>query len=110
MVQAFFEKDEAAKAEKSTQIAKETVPKYLDTLEKIIKENPTSSGWLFGSKLTYVDLNLYLVVDFMKLFKKENIFDSCPGVEKLTKQVAALPNIASWLEKRPERTFGPPVA
>lgn len=78
-------------------------------MEKTIKDNRADEGWLFGPKLTYVDLNLYLVVDFMKLFKEDGLFDWYPGIEKLMKNVSALPNIAEWLKKRPERK-GPPVA
>lgn len=111
MVKAFFEKNEMTKQELKAQIIKEFVPKYLGTLEKIIKENSAGSGWLFGSKVTYVDLNLYLIVDFVKIFQ-EDVFanGSYAEVEKLTNAVAALPKIAEWLQKRPERTFGPPVA
>lgn len=42
--------------------------------------------------MTYVDLNLYLIVNFMKLFKEENLLDEYPGVKKLTDAVGALPN------------------
>ena len=112
MGKAFWTKpDEASKKELDEQVVKEHIPRYLGTLEKIIKENLAGNGWLFGSKVTYVDLNLYLIVDFMKLFQ-EDIFanGSYAEVEKLTKAVAALPKIAEWLQKRPERTYGPPVA
>lgn len=106
---AFFAKDdekEKAKAE----VIDSFIPKYLGLMEKTIKENAKESGWLFGSKLTYVDLNLYLIVDCMKLFKEENLLDEYPLVKKLTDNVGTLPNIAKWIKERPERTFGPPVA
>lgn len=111
MVRAFFEKDEAKKKAAETEVIENFIPKYLNLMETIIKGNPNPGccGWLFGPKLTYVDLNLYLIVDFMKIFKEENLLEEYPGVKKLTDAVGALPNIAKWIQTRPKRTFGPPV-
>ena len=110
MVKAFFEKNEETKGKMKDEVIKDFIPKYLGLMEKTIKNNTSEGGWLFGSKVTYVDLNLYLVTDFMKEFKEDNLFDEYSGVKKLRDAVAALPNIAQWIKKRPERTFGPPVA
>jgi len=107
MVRAFFEKDEAKKEAMKQEIIQDSIPQQLGNMERRIQENP--AGWLFGTKVTYIDLNLYIIVDFMKLFK-ESALDGYPGVEKLVNSVGALPNIAKWLKNRPERTFGPPVA
>ena len=109
MVRAFFEKDEAKKAEAKADIVNTSIPTYLGYMEKTITSN-SGNGWLFGSKVTYVDLNLLLAVDFMKIFKEDNLLDDYPAVKKLTEAVRSLPNIANWLAKRPKRTFGPPVA
>lgn len=61
--QYFETKKQAMKKE----VIENIIPKYLGIMEKT---NHADEGWLFGPKLTYVDLNLYLVVDFMKLFKR----------------------------------------
>ena len=72
LIKAFFAKDkEAAKKE----VVEDFIPKYLGLMEKTIKGNPVCQDWLFGSKLTYVDLHLYLIVDCMKLFKENNLLD-----------------------------------
>lgn len=109
LLPAFFEEDETKKQAMKKEVIENIIPKYLGIMEKTIKDNHADEGWLFGPKLTYVDLNLYLVVDFMKLFKEDGLFNWYPGIEKLMKNVSALPNIAEWLKKRPE-TKGPPVA
>ena len=109
MARAYFEKDEAKKEEMKAQVVKEFIPKYLTTLERIINDNPAGQGWLFGAKVTYVDLFLYLIVEFMKLFKEDAVAEY-PAVEKCFKAVTELPNVAQWLKERPPRTFGPPVA
>lgn len=108
MAKAFFEKDNAAKERMEREIMKDHIPKYLGLMEKTIEKN--GGDWLFGLKLTYVDLNLYLLVDFMRLFKEGNLLEGYPHVRKTRDAVSALPNIAKWLSERPERTFGPPVA
>jgi len=105
MAREFFEKDDARKKTMKKEIA-ESIPQYLGTMEKKIQGNP--SGWLFGTKVTYIDLYLYLTVDYMKWFN-ENALDGYPGVEKLVNSVANLPNIARWIESRPERTLATPV-
>lgn len=108
LIKAFFAKEDKEAATK--EVVKNVIPKYLGLMEKTIKGNPVCQDWLFGSKLTYVDLHLYLIVDSMKLFKEDNLLDDYPGVERVTSAVGKLPNIVDWVEKRPPRTFGPPVA
>ena len=110
MLKAYFENDRAMKKQLSDEVVEKHIPKYLDLMETIIKNNSTDGIWLFGSTVTYVDLNLYLVVDFMRFFTENNLLDNYPRVEKLTNAVRALPNIAKWIENRPERTYGPPIA
>lgn len=107
LVKAFFAKEKEAA---NKEMVEDFIPKYLGLMEKTIKGNPVCQDWLFGSKLTYVDLHLYLIVDCMKLFKENNLLDDYPEVEKVTTAVGNLPNIAKWIEKRPPRTFGTPVA
>ncbi len=108
MGEAFFEEDEAAKAKLKDEMVGELIPKYLGLMEKTIKTNPKSGGFLFGLGLTYVDLNLSLVIDCMKLFKEE-VFEGFPEVRKNYEAVRNQPRIAEWIKNRPERTFGTPI-
>ena len=109
MVQAFFEEDVAKKAEKNKQLSEKKICMHLEILEKVIKRNPAGGYWLYGPHVTYVDLNLYLLVDFMKIFMKDNFLDSYPGVKRICAEVGTLPQIANWIKSRPEKKFGPPV-
>lgn len=111
MVQAFFEKDEQKKKEREMELIEKKIPNHLKLLEKAVKRNPAGGFWLFGPVVTYVDLHIFLIIDFMKLFMKDAGFlDQYPGMKKIYEEVGALPNIAEYIKNRPERTFGPPVA
>ena len=110
MVDAFFEEDETSKAEKSKELSEGKICSHLEMMGKVIKRNPAGDCWLYGPHLTYVDLNLYLLVDFMKLFMKDKFLDAYPEVKWIYAEVGAVPRIASWIKSRPERTYGPPLA
>ena len=111
MLQAFFEKDSAKKEEKVTALNEKKIPKTLEELEKVVKRNPAGGMWLYGPDVTYVDLNLYLVIDGMKQYVKNPAFlDDYPAVKKIYEAVGELPNMAQYIKNRPPRTFGPPVA
>ena len=104
LVKVHFEKDEARKAELGKKLAEEDLPKYLGTLEKVITTNNSPDGWLFGNKVTYADLALYNILDYVKQ-APGNVLDNFPAVKKNADAVAALPNIAKWLKERPETPF-----
>ena len=92
-----FEKDEGRKAELKKKFDEEQAPKYLALLEKHV----TADGWLFGSKVTYVDLAFFN----SKQFIPSEVLDKYPKLKSVTEKVEALPNIAKWLEDRPKTSF-----
>ncbi len=110
MVRAFFEKDQTVKEEKIKDLCEKAIPNHLGLLENAVKRNPSGETWLYGSSVTYVDLNLYLVVNAMKQYIENEVLNYYPAVKKIYEAVGSLPNIAEYLKNRPERTFGPPVA
>ena len=99
----FFEKDETRKAALQKEFLEKTAPKYLDILEKRIKANGSPEGWIYGSKVTYIDLRIPRVIDMIKKMDPPIQFlDNYPAVSRLQSAVLALPNIAKWLTERPE--------
>ena len=92
-----FEKDEARKAELKKKFVEDDAPKYLGLLEKCV----SSDGWLFGSKLTYVDLAFFNLTGYLS----SEAIAKYPGLKSVSDKVAALPKIAQWLKDRPETQF-----
>ncbi len=44
-------------------LREEDGPKYWRILEGLVKKNP--SGWVFGSGVTYADINIYVAVKYI---------------------------------------------
>ena len=94
----FVEKDEAHKAKLQKEFYDVFLPRHLGALEKLAAAN--KSGWLYGSKVTYVDIMLFVLVEHITV-PAPNAFDRFPALEKITDAVEKLPNIAKWLKERP---------
>ena len=97
----FFEKDEKRKAALEKDFVESKVPKYLDVLEKRIKSNGSPEGWIFGNKVTYIDLRIPRILSIVKKLDP-SVLDKYPSVAALDSKVLALPNIAKWLKERPQ--------
>ena len=95
-----LEKDEDKKAALKKEFFETGVPKYLDVLEKQIKKNTSPEGWLFGSKVTYIDLRVPRIIGVLKRMDSA-VLDNYPGVAALDSKVLALPKIAKWIAERP---------
>ena len=93
-----FEKDEARKAEFQKELAETHFPRYLGILEKLVANS--TSGWLYGPKLTWVDLKFAVFSGFLIPMLPE-LLKTFPGLAKLSDTVEKLPNIARWIEQRP---------
>ena len=93
----FFEKDEERKAALKKKFEEEDCPRRLGQLEKRV----SPGGWLYGSKITYVDLAFF---NFSERVHSE-VLAKLPALKALVEKVAALPNIEKWLKERPETQF-----
>ena len=93
----FFEKDETRKAELKKKFEEETCPKKFDVLAKKV----SAEGWLYGSKVTYVDLAFFNLAERFP----EGVLAKFPSLKDLVDKVAALPNIAKWVAERPDTKF-----
>ena len=95
-VEVYFEKDETRKGELKKTFEEELGPKYLSFLEKRV-----TGGWLYGSKVTYVDLAFFNLSSRLP----DEVLTNFPGLKSVKENVEALPNIAKWIKERPETQF-----
>ena len=100
----YFEPDETRKAILKKDLDETQLPKYLGIFDKHIKDNGSSEGCIYGQKTTYVDLHVAFLADVV-VSVKANALDAYPNLAKLKATVKALPNIAKWLQERPETGF-----
>ena len=98
----FFEKDETRKAELNKELLEKHLPRYLGILEKLITENKSPGGWIYGSKMTYADLRIAQICDYLSHICKPDYLNSFPAIVKLKDTVEALPKIAKWIQERPK--------
>ena len=97
-----FEKDETKKPEKQKALEEQTIPTALANFEKFAAGN--KDGWLVGSKATYGDFGVYLVLDHITA-TTPTVLDKYPALSQLKKNVESLPNIAKWIQTRPQTPF-----
>ena len=74
-------------------------PKNLGFFEKQLGAN--KSGYLVGESLSWADLHLYAVLDWLFDRKKE-VVEKFPLVKALACKIEATPSIAKWLADRPK--------
>ena len=101
LIQYFYEKDEARKAELKKGLEETHIPKYLGALEKRAAANNSADGWIYGAKVTYADFGVYLGGAYLLKVMSQNALDNYPALKKLRESVEKLPNIAKWLKERP---------
>ena len=99
MYTTYSEEDETKKAEKKKVLEEQTIPAALANIEKFAAGN--SDGWLVGPKVTYGDLSVYLILDQLS-GAVPTVLDKYPALSQLKKKVESLPNIAKWLQTRPQ--------
>ena len=99
-----FEKDETRKAQLQKELTETHIPRYLGILEKWAGANNSAGGWLYGPKVTYADITLFVMSGHVS-GAAPNAFDKYPALQKLISSVEKLPNIAKWLKERPETKF-----
>ena len=76
----------------------ETWSRNLNYFEKRIVEN--KSGFLVGSSLSWADIYLAQMVEFMDI-RQDEILSYFPYVRRLTTKVRDIPLIADWIRRRP---------
>ncbi|KAG4070442.1 hypothetical protein HA402_005674 [Bradysia odoriphaga] len=93
-----YEPDDEVKEKKQITLTTEVIPFYLEKLEAIVKEN---NGHLALSKLTWADVYLAGIVEYLNYMVKGDILEKYSGLKELVQSVYDLEPIKAWLEKRP---------
>jgi hypothetical protein len=62
----------------------------------------TKSGFFVDSGLTFVDLRLFNLIDYVGSKHNDAVLEAYPAVKKLDASVKTYGKVSSWLAKRPE--------
>jgi len=101
-----FEADEAKKNALKKKFIEEQIPASFVLLENLLKTNHNGDGYFVGSELTWADLGVINVADWLSIFKADGEFAKHPKLNALRQRVAKLhAKVAEWLAKRPATDF-----
>ncbi|KAG8223843.1 hypothetical protein J437_LFUL007864 [Ladona fulva] len=97
----FHEKDERKKEEMRKILINDTMPFYLKRFDEIVGKN---SGYFVGGKLTWADLHIISILDFLQSYMKMTFLDdgTYPNLKIVKDHVMDVPSIKSWVERRPK--------
>ncbi|PIK41815.1 sigma class glutathione-s-transferase 2 [Apostichopus japonicus] len=103
----FAESDDAKKAELKKQLKEEHIPKTLEKLEKLLKENNGGKGWFVRDKITVADIGVFnMFFDFLPVVLGEQIdLSKFACVKGVIDRLAAEPKIKNWIDTRPKTTM-----
>lgn len=102
-VNMYYEEQARESKARARDFMVERIPKYLDYFESVVRANPGRGGWMVGSRLSYVDLSMFQLLDGLRYaFPKamEAYAERWPGLLRLSGRVAARPRIAAYLASR----------
>lgn len=74
----FYEQDATKKAELTAKLEAEIVPKHMKFLED--KLNQTKTGYFVGNSLTWIDLYLIAVLEWLNE-KRQSLYDHFPTIK-----------------------------
>lgn len=97
---AYYEEQKKEAKVRAKDFREQRIPKFLDYFEGVVQRNPGRGGYAVGSRLSYVDLSLFQLLDglvyaFPNTMTK--LAPSYPGLFSLHAKVAQRPNIAAYL-------------
>jgi len=102
LTKAFFEKDEAKKAELMKNVQEVETPKFLAIFEKLAKANGT--GFMVGKKMSLADIAMFDI--FFNVQKNQGpVLDKFPAVKAAYDKVANDDKVKAYVAKRPDTTF-----
>ncbi len=96
----YYEEQKREARRYAAQFRGERIPKYLGYFERVLKLNPRGSRWLVGSRLSYVDLSLFQIMQGLGYAFPNAMARSgrkYPLLAALSQRVAAQPRIAAYL-------------
>ncbi len=96
----YYEEQKREAKRRAADFVTQRLPKFLGYFEEVLRRNPTRSGWLAGTSITYADLSLFQMTAGLRyafpraMAKRERRY---PRVAALHERVAARPRIAAYL-------------
>jgi len=84
------------------------IPKFLDYFERVLHQPARRGGFLVGTRLSYVDLSMFQVIEGLRYaFPKamRRIEAGYPGLVALHDRVVLRPNIAAYLASKRRIAF-----
>jgi len=107
-VSLYYEDQKKEAKKRAAGFIAERIPKFLSYFERVLQENDKRGGFMVGSRLSYVDLSLFQVIEglryaFPKTMRREG--PRYPGLIALHGMVAERPNIAAYLASRRRIAF-----
>ncbi|XP_060834608.1 glutathione S-transferase-like [Rhopalosiphum padi] len=95
----YHEPNEEIKSKLHESIVNDSIPFYFDRFEKIVSEN---GGYFVNGKLSWPDLYFVSILDHIKSVTGVDLVDGRPHLTALKHKVLAIPQIKSWIAKRPK--------
>lgn len=99
----YYEDQKKEAKARAKDFREQRIPKFLDYFEGVVARNPGRGGYAVGSRLTYVDLSLFQLVEGLRYaFPKtmERLEPSYPSLIALRDKVALRPNIAAYVRSK----------
>ncbi len=94
-----FEKDEHKKKELQERLNNEVIPNNMKLFESKLAK--TNSGYLIGKGLTWADLYLVCILEWLGPHK-EAVLNNFSHLKAFEHKIRSLPKIAEWISKRPK--------
>ena len=104
----YYEQQKKEAKKRSADFLACRVPKFFDYFERVLHAPARRGGWLSGSRLSYVDLSMFQVVEGLRYaFPRAmaRIEPGYPGLIALHDRVAARPSIAHYLASKRRIAF-----
>ncbi|XP_022173346.1 glutathione S-transferase-like [Myzus persicae] len=95
----YHEKNEEIKSKLRGPIVNDSIPFYFDKFEKIVSEN---GGYFVNGKLSWPDLYFVSILDHIKSVIDVDLVDGRPHLKALKHKVLEIPQIKSWIARRPK--------
>jgi len=84
------------------------MPKFVGYFERILQPNPKDTVFIFGKKVSYVDLSLFQMIEGLRYaFPRAmaQLETQCPRLIELHDRVMARPRIAAYLSSERRLPF-----
>lgn len=97
----YYEDQKQEAKARSAEFIKERIPKFLGHFERVLANNPKGPAYIWGDRLTYVDLSLFQVLEGLHYaFPKamNGAEKAYPLLQALHDLVEHRPNIAAYLK------------